>query len=161
MHLPAVKSGSRLRPSRLPSSAKLAGASLYRWGRCEKFKYSGAPSVKQRKSAFPLVQFYGRTKLQYVNHFNYLGIKLDCSFSFELHASECIRMVAHKLYFLGRIRKFITTEQAITIYKSKIVPHFDYGDTFLMNITAKTKQKLQKYKIGHYIFVLKQRAKQM
>ena len=53
-------------------------------------------------------------------------------------------MVAHKLFLLARIRKFITTEQAITIYRSKIVPFFDYGDIFLMNITTGTKQKLQK-----------------
>ena len=88
--------------------------------------------------------FINETKLQYVNQFNYLGIKLDCSLTFELHAAESLRMVAHKLYLMGRIRKFITTEQAITIYKSKIVPYFDYGDIFLMNITSKTKQKLQK-----------------
>ena len=60
--------------------------------------------------------FINETKLQYVNHFNYLGIKLDSSLTFELHASECLRMVAHKLYLLGRVRKYITTEQAITIY---------------------------------------------
>ena len=84
------------------------------------------------------------TKVQYVNHFNYLGIKLDSSLTFELHATECLRMVAHKLYLLGRMRKYISTEQAITIYKSKIVPYFDYGDIFLMSITSKTKQKLQK-----------------
>ena len=53
-------------------------------------------------------------------------------------------MVAHKLYLLGRMRKYISTEQAITIYKSKIVPYFDYRDIFLMSITSKTKQKLQK-----------------
>ena len=84
------------------------------------------------------------TKLQYVSHYTYLGIKLDCSLTFELHASESLRMVAHKLYLLARVRKFITTEQSITIYKTKIVPYFDYGDIFLINITSKTRQKLQK-----------------
>ena len=74
--------------------------------------------------------FINETKLQYVNRFNYLGIKLDSSLTFKLHASECLRMVAHKLYLFGRIKKYITTEQAITIYKSKIVPYFDYGDIF-------------------------------
>ena len=88
--------------------------------------------------------FINGTKLQYVNHFNYLGVKLDSSLTFELHASESLKMVAHKLYLLARVRKFITPEQAITIYRSKIVPYFDYGDIFLMNITAKTTQKLQK-----------------
>ena len=57
---------------------------------------------------------------------------------------KSLKMVAHKLYLLASVRKFITSEQAITIYRSKIVPYFDYGDIFLMNITAKTTQKLQK-----------------
>ena len=84
------------------------------------------------------------TKLQYVTSFNYLGIKLDNSLSFELHAAESLRMVSHKLLMLSKIRKFITIEQALTIYRSKIVPYFDYGDVFLMNVTVKTKEKLQR-----------------
>ena len=83
-------------------------------------------------------------KLQYVNHFNYLGIKLENTLTFEHHASETIRMVAHKLYLLSRIRKYINIGQAITIYRSMIVPYFDYGDIFLINISQKTIDKLQK-----------------
>ena len=88
--------------------------------------------------------FVDDTKVQYVNHFNYLGIKLDNSLTFEQHAAESLKMVSHKSYLLSRIRKYITTGQAITIYKSKIVPYFDYGDVFLMNIIMKTRQKLQR-----------------
>ena len=84
------------------------------------------------------------SKLKYVNHFNYLGIKLDNTLSFEKHAAECVHLVSHKLYLLSRVRKYITIGQAISIYKSKIVPYFDYGDIFLMNISAKTHSKLQK-----------------
>ena len=83
-------------------------------------------------------------KLQYVKHFNYLGIKLENTLTFENHANETIRMVAHKLYLLSRIRKYINIGQAITIYRSMIVPYFDYGDIFLINISLKTIDKLQK-----------------
>ena len=83
-------------------------------------------------------------KLQYVTHFNYLGIKLDNSLTFEQHASETIRMVAHKLYLLSKVRKYINIQQAITIYRSMTVPYFDYGDIFLININLKTIDKLQK-----------------
>ena len=34
-------------------------------------------------------------KLQHVNHFNYLGVKLKDTLSIKLHAAEIIRMVAH------------------------------------------------------------------
>ena len=53
-------------------------------------------------------------------------------------------MAAYKLYLLSRIRKYITIGQAIAIYKSKVVPYFDYGDIFLLNINQKTIAKLQK-----------------
>ena len=43
-------------------------------------------------------------KLQYVKHFNYLGMKLEDTLTFKLHAAETMRMVAHKLYLLSRIR---------------------------------------------------------
>ena len=83
-------------------------------------------------------------RLQYVNHYNYLGIKLENTLSFESHVNETIRMVAHKLYLLSRIRKYVNIYQAITIYRSMIVPYFDYGDIVLVNINRKTIDKLQK-----------------
>ena len=83
-------------------------------------------------------------KLQYVNQFNYLGIKLEYTLTFEHHASETTRMVAHKLYLLSKIRKYIDIQQAITIYRSMIVPYFDYGDIFLTKVSQKTIDKLQK-----------------
>ena len=84
------------------------------------------------------------SNLHYVKHFNYLGMKLEDTLTFELHAAETMKMVAHKLYLLSRIRKYITSGQSIAIYKSKVVPYFDYGDIFLMNINKKTIDKLQK-----------------
>ena len=74
-------------------------------------------------------------KLQYVNQFNYLGIKLENTLTFEHHASETTRMVAHKLYLLSKIRKYINIQQAITIYRSMI---------FLTKVSQKTIDKLQK-----------------
>ena len=82
--------------------------------------------------------------LQYVKQFNYLGIRLEDTLTFELHAAETKRMVSHKLYLLARVRKYITIGPSIAVYKSKIVPYFDYGDLFFMNISAKTIERLQK-----------------
>ena len=96
------------------------------------------------KAGKKLDTYINGLKLMYVSHFNYLGIKLECTLSFELHACETVRMVAHKLYLLSRIRKYISIQQSITIYRSMIVPYFDYGDIFLSNINIKTTDKLQK-----------------
>ena len=81
--------------------------------------------------------------LHYVKDFNYLGIKLDCNLDYELHATECYRMVAYKLYLLTRIRKYINIEQAICIYPSKILPYFDYGDIFYNTTFQRILYKLQ------------------
>ena len=48
------------------------------------------------------------------------------------------------MFLLSRVRKFVNIQQAITIYRSMIVPYFDYGDIFLTNINLKTIDKLQK-----------------
>ena len=45
---------------------------------------------------------------------------------------------------LSHIRNFITSEQALVIYKSKIMPYFDYGDIFYIKTLAKTRAKLQR-----------------
>ena len=58
----------------------------------------------------------GNDKICYVKTFNYLGVKLDCKLNFESHASECLRLVSHKIYMLSQIRKFISTHQALVIY---------------------------------------------
>ena len=97
----------------------------------------------QKKAKFTKIEINDKS-LQYVRQFNYLGVKLDNRLTFELHANECIRLVSHKLYLLTKVRPFIDKKQALTIYKSKIMPYFDYGDIFLLGTQIKTKDMLQK-----------------
>ena len=82
--------------------------------------------------------------LQYVRQFNYLGVKLDSRLTFEMHASESIRLMSHKIYLLMKIRGYVDKKQALTIYKSKVMPYFDYGDIFLIGTHVKTRDMLQK-----------------
>ena len=86
----------------------------------------------------------GHDNLLYVKNFIYLGVKLDCKLNFENHAKECLRLVSRKLYMLTTIRGYITNEQALTIYKSKFLPYFDYGDVFYLKTHLRTLYKLQK-----------------
>ena len=88
--------------------------------------------------------YLGNDKLQYVNDYVYLGIKLDNKFTFELHANECCKHVVHKNYVLSKIRRYISAEQALCIYKSMILPYFCYGDVFMHNLSAKTYDRMQK-----------------
>ena len=80
-------------------------------------------------------------EMQYVNIFNYLGIKFDNKLDFEAHAKEYLRLLSHKVW---RIRNIINNIQALTIYKFKMLPYFDYGDIFYNNTYVGTTNKLQK-----------------
>ena len=56
---------------------------------------------------------------------------------------------------LTRVRCFLDRQQALTIYKSKILPYFDYGDIFLMGTHVKTRDLLQKFQNRALRLVLK------
>ena len=88
--------------------------------------------------------FMDAQKLQYVNDYMYLGIKLDNKFTFELHANEYYRHVIHKNYILSKIRRYVNTHQALTIYKSMIMPYFCYGDVSMHNLKVGTYDRMQK-----------------
>ena len=60
--------------------------------------------------------------------FKYLGLTLDGTLSFSNHISTVLNSVSHKAYILSKIRKFIDIRAAIKIYKSMILPYFDYTD---------------------------------
>ena len=91
--------------------------------------------------------FANGIEIMYVNIFNFLGIKLDNKLDFESHAKECLRLVSHKLYLDSKVRNTLNKDQAITIYKSKILPYFDYGDIFYNTAYVRTIEKLQKLQI--------------
>ena len=87
--------------------------------------------------------YMGTEKLQYVNDYMYLGIKLDNKFTFELHANEWCRHVIHKNYILAKIRRYINAHQALTIYKSMILPYFCYGDVLMHNLKVGSYDRMQ------------------
>ena len=88
--------------------------------------------------------FSNEIGILYVNNFTYLGIKLDNKLDFESHAKECICLVSHKLYIVSKVRNILNQEQALAIYKSKILPYYDYGDIFYNKTYIRTTEKLQK-----------------
>ena len=96
------------------------------------------------KKAHPPPTMLGNAQLQYVPNFNYLGFKLDNRLNYESHALECARQISYKIYTLIKIRPLINNMQALCIYKSKILPYFDYGDIFYNRTYIRTLTKLQK-----------------
>lgn len=86
----------------------------------------------------------GNEILANVQVFKYLGVILDGELKFDLYIKDLKKRVGHKILQLSRIRKYMTTKQAVQIYKSKIIPFFDYGDILYHNTCDTLTRKLQR-----------------
>ena len=78
-------------------------------------------------------------EIEFVNHYKYLGITLDSTLSFRNQIQNTIKIVSHKISLLNKIRIYINQQAAIQIYKTMIIPYFDYGDTVYYNLSNKNK----------------------
>ena len=71
-------------------------------------------------------------KLQIVPTYKYLGINLDQTLNYNYHLKYLVNSISHKLYVFSKIRRFLNDQSALIIYKSMILPFFDYGDSIFM-----------------------------
>ena len=84
------------------------------------------------------------TIIQQVPSYKYLGIALDNSLNFNIQIQQTMNKVSHKLYILSKIRQFLTVKSAILIYKTMILPYFDYGDIVYMFSSKNELNKLER-----------------
>ena len=98
---------------------------------------------KVKKSRDVVVRV-GGTPLQVGPSYKYLGFTLDSTLSFNGHVKTVSAIVAYKASLLAKIRKFITDSVAMKIYKSMIVPYFDYGDVMYNQASQEELDKLQR-----------------
>ena len=97
--------------------------------------------VRKAKGAHVKV---GEVPLQTVPSYKYLGFTLDSTLSFNNHVSTVVSMVTYKANLLAKIRKFLTDTVALKIYKSMILPYFDYGDVIYNSANQERLDKLQR-----------------
>ena len=102
----------------------------------------GTRSMVKKRCNVPPIRIQGST-IDLVFQYKYLGVTIDELLSFRAHLNNTIKIVAHKISLLGRIRFYITEEAALKIYKSMILPYLDYGDIFFMHANLKQIRKLQ------------------
>ena len=81
--------------------------------------------------------------LDFVKKFSYLGVYLDSEMILQPLISHVKKIVSSKVKILSRIRRYITTECAISIYKQTILPLFDYAGFLLISCTKKDRGDLQ------------------
>ena len=74
--------------------------------------------------------------LEQVCSYKYLGLILDEHLNYIKHIKEMSKLISHKLYVLSKIRKYITENACINIFKTMILSVIEYCD----NIYAGTSQ---------------------
>ena len=87
--------------------------------------------------------FMNNKKLDKVSSYKYLGIQLDANLNFHKYLQDCIQRATYKIHMLAKIRSYIDFNSAITIYKTMILPIFEYGDIAYDQADLKSLDKLQ------------------
>ena len=82
--------------------------------------------------------------LQQVPTYKNLGIVLDSTLTYRYHVNSVIHSVLYKTNVLSQIRKFLTEPVALEIYKTMILPYFDYGDVIYTTANLDGLDKLQR-----------------
>ena len=96
-----------------------------------------------KNAQIPHLKFNGNLE-HYVKEYTYLGAHLDNLLDFEAHAKATLKIASHKIKILSKIRMYLTETQALTIYKQKVLPYFDYGDVLYIGSYRRTLRKLQR-----------------
>ena len=66
------------------------------------------------------------------NWFQHLGFSLDQTLNFKHHLELLINNISFKLYLFSKVRRFLNEKCAIIIYKTMILPFYDYCDIIYM-----------------------------
>ena len=82
-------------------------------------------------------------EVSFVKKYNYLGILLDSELSLDRFYKSIIKKVNNKIYSLRKIRRYISFDVAIQIYKQTILPYFNYGGFLAMSLNKEKKYDLQ------------------
>ena len=87
--------------------------------------------------------FINDHRLERVTSYKYLGLTLDMNLNYNKHLENCLKLISHKAFLLNKIRLYIDTNTAITIYKTMILPILEYGDVIYDGANQKLLNDLQ------------------
>ena len=82
--------------------------------------------------------------LQLVPTYKYLGIVLDSVLSYNYHVNSVIATILYIINLLSKIRLYLTDAVEVRIFKSMILPYFDYGDVIYSTAGQEMLDKLQR-----------------
>ena len=109
----------------------------------KKTKYTVFGLRSQAKQIRHHVLYIDDIKIDGVPTYKYLGITLDANLTYNRHLENIIKTISYKSLLLAKMRKYITREVAITIYKTMILPVLEYGDILYDGTNMKLIGELQ------------------
>ena len=68
---------------------------------------------------------------------------MDCNLTFKLYIEYLADKASRKLGAIRKVRDVLDRSTTLTLYKSLVLPHFDYCDTVYMTSALKNLNKLQ------------------
>ena len=85
----------------------------------------------------------GDDPIAYCDKYKYLGITLDSEMTLTNLLSDTKRIVSNRLFNLRKLRRYIAEKAAISIYKSTILPVFDYPGYVIISCNKSDRHDLQ------------------
>ena len=86
----------------------------------------------------------GVQEIGIVNQHLYLGIMLDSNMSLNPLTKDIKKKVTNKIFMLRKIRKYLTFDAAVTVYKQTILPIIHYAGFLLIACKKEDKNDFQK-----------------
>ena len=97
-------------------------------------------SVRLKRIRHPKL-YINNKSIDFVHQYKYLGVILDPHLTFNKHLNNMIKITAYKINLLSKVRQYLTEFVSITIYRTILLPYFDYGDILFINSTKKLLNK--------------------
>lgn len=114
----------------------------YLKGNLDKYKAMVMTRQKHEQNIRDVV--IDNTNIQQEKNFKLLGVTLDKELNFTDHISSICTTTSRKIGVLTRMRKLIPIHAKLRIYKSAILPHFDYCNLVWHFCKVSDKNKLER-----------------
>lgn len=97
--------------------------------------------IEQQKSLVNIL--INNEKLKITTEYCYLGLILDDKLTFVKHIKMIKKRIAYRHYILKKIRWCISFSDAVTVFKSMILPMLDIGDIYYQSANKDILNSLQ------------------
>ena len=118
------------------------------WYNCNKLtlnvKKSNIMLIHRKKSVQKNLNVtINNEKLKQIENVKYLGLSIDSKLQWHNHINNVCKTVTKKLGMMNRTSQYVNKETLVQIYKSFIMPSFDYADTVWHGCSKYLQHKLQ------------------